>query len=494
MMAHILPIVAGILAIAALLAVRVLEYRRSMASDDGPERRMHGILLSRQTNPLAGLTGSPALRAEVLSDEGETLTLELKSMPLYESLAPGTAGTLYYQGKTLIAFRPDGPASPRQNTEENKMEQKILLQHAVIWGLGARDVLVQGERILAVGADLAAGSDTSVVDLTGYTLLPGFFNAHVHFYGVHGPLPDDLIRRFVTGGVTTVRDMGMTSAEPWENYMAWLAQHQGPEYPTIIAGGKFLSGKNTYGTTHPSGVKVGYVIEETPEGAAQAVDEMLDGGARFIKTGLDYGMDPEHPLDYLADEVFQAICRRAKERGAPSCAHITKADNFVKAARLGLTECAHTCTNHLSDEDIAVAVECGMAVNSTLSIFDMVSSETGEQIMDDVIDNIGRIYRAGIPVGVGTDFMFENPPYQTPGIPIHELRLLHRAGLTVEEIIRAATIDTARICGVAKDTGSIEPGKLANIIAVRGKIDEQFSALEQPDFVMNRGQIIVPLP
>lgn len=367
-----------------------------------------------------------------------------------------------------------------------------LLKNCRIWGKDEiADVFVDGRRIICIAPNQSA-SDTREIDLTGKTLLPGFFNTHVHLYGVAGPLPDELIRRFVTGGVTTVRDMGMTSPLPYESYQEWLSQRRSSDFPTIITAGKFLSGQNTYGTTHPSGARIGYVIEETPEGAAAAVDTMADAGADLIKSGLDYGMDPEHPLDYLSEDVFRAICRRAKERGIPSAAHITKADNMVKAAAWGLTECAHAATDHLSDSDIAAIKASGMAVNTTMSIFDMVSSQTGEAIMEDVISNVGRLYRAGVPMSAGTDFMHEAEPWQTAGIPVHELRLLVKAGLSVEEAIGLATIDAARACGVEKETGSIEAGKLADLIAVEGPIDETFTALEPGNilFVMHNGQII----
>ena len=217
---------------------------------------------------------------------------------------------------------------------------------------------------------------------------------------------------------------------------------------------------------------------------------MVDTGAALIKTGLDYGMDPAKPLDYLPEEVFRAICSRARERGVPSSAHITKTDNFLRAAQWGLTESAHVTHSPMTDEEVALIAASGMAFTATLSIFDMVSAETGEKIMDDALSNTRRLYRAGVPMAVGTDFMFENHPYQTAGIPIHELRLLHRAGLTVDEIIRAATIDSAGICGRADVTGSIEAGKQADLVAVSGAIDETFQALENMAFVMHRGTII----
>ena len=367
-----------------------------------------------------------------------------------------------------------------------------LLKNCRIWGReGITDVFVEGRRIICIAPNQST-SDTREIDLTGKTLLPGFFNTHVHLYGVAGPLPDALLRRFVTGGVTTVRDMGMTSPLPFEEYQNWLSQRKAPEYPTVITSGKFLCGEGTYGNVHPSGVRIGHVMEETPEGAAAAVDAMADAGADLVKTGLDYGMDPEHPLDYLSEDVFRVICRRAKERGIPSAAHITKADNMVKAAAWGLTESAHAATDHLSDSDIAAIKASGMAVNTTMSIFDMVSAQTGENIMEDVISNVGRLYRAGVPMSAGTDFMHEAEPWQTAGIPVHELRLLVKAGLSVEEAVGLATIDAARACGLDKENGSIEVGKLADLIAVEGPIDETFTALEPGNilFVMHSGQII----
>ena len=369
---------------------------------------------------------------------------------------------------------------------------RCLLKNGILWDTKKMvDILIDDERIVQIVPGQSLGAvDARIIDLTGKTILPGFFNAHVHLYGVRGPLPDELLHRFVLGGVTTVRDMGVTSTITFEEYQKWLTQRTGPEYPSVISAGKFICGTNTYGAVHPSGALIGYVIDETPEQAKLAVDHMVDTGAALIKTGLDYGMDPAKPLDYLPEEVFRAICSRARERGVPSSAHITKTDNFLRAAQWGLTESAHVTHSPMTDEEVALIAASGMAFTATLSIFDMVSAETGEKIMDDALSNTRRLYRAGVPMAVGTDFMIENHPYQTAGIPIHELRQLHRAGLTVDEIIRAATIDSAGICGRADVTGSIEAGKQADLVAVSGAIDETFQALENMAFVMHRGTII----
>lgn len=481
----------ALLAIAALITLRVRQIRHSVEQGNAQrEEAFHGMLLSRSANPLAAALGKPAYQVEVLTNSGEKLTLEVRSLPLYSTLSTGASGTIRRRGDVLLDLQLETPKTECDAKEHNGMKKRTLLKNGTLWGIGPRDILVEGERILAVGQGLEAEAD--VIDLTGKTVLPGFLNAHVHLYGVAGPLPDELICSFVRGGCTTVRDMGMTSELDFGAYMKWLSTRKGPQFPEVLTAGKFICGPNTYGAIHPSGARIGYVIGETPEDACAAVDTMVDAGADLVKTGQDYGMDPTQPLDYFSPEVFQAICRRAKERGVPSAAHITKRHNFVNAARWGLTEGAHTPTDELTDEDIAVVAECGMAFDTTASIFDMVSSQTGEQIMDAVRTNIGRLYRAGVPMSVGTDYMHEGAPYQTAGIPVHELRLLVESGLSVEEAVKAATLDTARIIGLGDRLGSIESGKQADIIAVDAPIDDTFEALtpEHVTFVMHRGVVI----
>lgn len=365
-----------------------------------------------------------------------------------------------------------------------------LLKNAVIWTeQSPTDILIENSHIAKISPN-QSDNNAQVIDLCGKTIFPGFFNAHVHLYGLNGPLPDELLRRFVSGGVTTVRDMGMTFDAPYEEYQKWYEGRRDPEYPMIISAGKFICNANTYGAVHPTGATIGHIVEENPEAAREAVDKMVYSGARLIKTGNDYGMDASNPLDYLREDVFKAIIQRARELEVPSSAHITKADKFVEAAKLGLTEAAHVPNNSMTDTQVEEAASTGMAFTATMSVFDFAAVQFGENLMEDVTANVRRLYRAGMPMAVGTDFMRENPPYQTAGIPVHEFRLLAKAGLTIEEIVKAATIDSARLCGVADQTGSIEVGKLADLVAISEPLDETFHAFEAVPFVMHWGALI----
>ena len=96
----------------------------------------------------------------------------------------------------------------------------------------------------------------------------------------------------------------------------------------------------------------------------------------------------------------------------------------------------------------------------------------------------------GGKVAVGTDAMRMEIQPEVAGMPLRELRLLHEAGLSVDEVIDTATINAAEVCGIADQVGSIAVGKRANLIAVKDPIDEGFDALAHVEFVMNRGVVI----
>ena len=106
------------------------------------------------------------------------------------------------------------------------------------------------------------------------------------------------------------------------------------------------------------------------------------------------------------------------------------------------------------------------------------------------MDNVARFVKLGGKVAVGTDAMRMEIQPEVAGMPLRELRLLHEAGLSVDEVIDAATINAAEVCGIADQVGSIAVGKRANLIAVKDPIDEGFDALAHVEFVMNRGGVI----
>jgi len=109
---------------------------------------------------------------------------------------------------------------------------------------------------------------------------------------------------------------------------------------------------------------------------------------------------------------------------------------------------------------------------------------------DICVDNVRRFVEFGGMVAVGTDTMRMESQLHVACMPVKELQLLHKAGLSVPQVIDAATVNAAKLCKIDDQVGSIAVGKQANIIAVKSGIDETFEALSHVEFVMNRGTVI----
>lgn len=105
-------------------------------------------------------------------------------------------------------------------------------------------------------------------------------------------------------------------------------------------------------------------------------------------------------------------------------------------------------------------------------------------------ENLRRFYEAGGKIAIGTDLIHSNNFIKDAVIPTIELRHLAEVGLPFQEVIKTGTIYPAELIGTAREEGTIEVGKLANLIAVPGEVDETFKALDNVPFVMHYGTVV----
>jgi len=364
------------------------------------------------------------------------------------------------------------------------------------------DVLVEDDRILCVGKDLQA---ERTIDLSGYTLLPGFIDAHIHIAVEAEGLSDEAMRAWARNGVTTVRELGMLNALSAESFMDFLDARQSPEYARVIRAGKYIDVDGGYGCGPNPAVKVGIVIE-TPEQAADAVTYQHGLGSDCIKIGIMDTAGPPGAVQgqrpRLTPNMVQAICERAHEHGMWVTAHLKTTETLKWLIPCGLDEAAHTPIDPLDEETIRAAAKKGVMFITTIGDPNrkpppFIPPERLESFLaqekknrETIIENLKKLHAAGCLIAVGTDLIrSENFP-RDASIPIHELAQLRQAGLSQQEIIRCATVNGAKICRIEKDEGSVAEGKRANLIAVRGKVEDDFSNLREPPFVMNRGEIL----
>lgn len=389
---------------------------------------------------------------------------------------------------------------------------KTLLKNAKIYGGAAADILVEDGLIAGIGSFEAADQ---VVDMSGYShVLPGVIDAHMHIVTGDIEYNDRALKSWAQSGVTAVRDLGIgtdKTAHPTEEFLEYRKTIENdPESAQCITCGRFVAQYKGLNHVMSDGAETGYGCA-TPEDAVNAVNELIDMGCEGIKTSVGRGMDGKSEV--LDVPKLRAIAETAKARGVWCTAHVLDAELVPRLLEAGIPELAHMPTDHVSDDVLKEIAEKKIPVVPTLCSINAPRPPMPEgakppkmppmpggmppMMMQDpkeqeriCVDNCRRFHEFGGMLVVGTDTMrMESQPHVAT-MPVREFQLLHEAGLTVDEVIEAATINAAKVCFLDKEMGSIEVGKKANIIAVKDPIDESFEALSHVEFVMNLGTII----
>lgn len=389
---------------------------------------------------------------------------------------------------------------------------KTLLKNAKIHGGSTADILVEDGIIAGIGSYETADE---IIDMSGYAaVLPGVIDAHMHIVTGDIEYNDRALKSWAQSGVTTVRDLGIgtdKTEHPTQEFLEYRKTiEDDPQSARCLTCGRFVAQYKGLNHVMSDGAETGYGCA-TPEDAVHAVNELIDMGCEGIKTSVGRGMDGKSEV--LDVPKLKAIADTAKARGVWCTAHVLDAELVPRLLEAGIPELAHMPTDHVSDEILKEIADKGIPVVPTLCSINaprppmpkgakppkmppmpagmppMMMKDPKEQEKI-CVDNCRRFHDFGGMLVVGTDTMrMESQPHVAT-MPVKELQLLHEAGLTVDEVIDAATINAAKICGIGHEEGSIEVGKRANIIAVKDPIDESFQALSHVEFVMNLGVVI----
>ena len=375
-------------------------------------------------------------------------------------------------------------------------------------------VLVQGDKIVEVGAALAAPAGTRVVDLGDATLLPGLIDLHTHLtdkYGVHWE--DALLtttpsqaalwgaknaRDTLLAGFTTCRDMGPT----WSFVDVDLrdAIVQGAVVgPRMLVAGNYVSSTGGAGDARQFSLFVDVPtvrnLADGPDEIVKAVRTNFKHGADFIKilaTGavLSKGIPPG--MQQYSDAEIQAAVNEAKRWGRPVASHAHGADGIKAAIRAGVRTVDHG--SFLDDEAVAMLKKTSATFYvPTLFTSEVIESapqvpdsekERERQIREIQYAGFKRALAAGLPAGVGTD-----SGVIPHGQNARELAVRVRLGETPMSAIVSATSLNARILNWSDRVGSLEAGKLADLIAVPGDPLADITALERVGFVMKGGVV-----
>ncbi len=324
------------------------------------------------------------------------------------------------------------------------------------------------------------GQNDEVLDINGYTVMPGLFNVHTHL-GLKLPFTPYKLDPYTEGADIAVRNA-------IDKMMVW-----GPRL--IVAGRLMLAhgghGYNSVGTVECSGV---------PQ-FREAARIQLREGADLLKICLSGGLGTpgEGFTDkQMTDDEVSAVVEVAHMSGKRVAAHVGGDKPIQDAVRLGVD-----CIEHgyvLSEETAGIMAEAGTYLVPTLAVTHAFSYleahgspsfqvEKARQASHFHKDSITRAIKAGVKIAVGTDLL-PSDPLDGTNATVREVELLVEAGMAPLEAIKAATLTSAELCQVDDVTGSLAMGKQGDLIAVCGKPDETISDLRNLSLVARAGHVV----
>jgi imidazolonepropionase-like amidohydrolase len=352
-----------------------------------------------------------------------------------------------------------------------------LVNGVLIDGTGAdplegAGLLIYQDRIVGVGLqeDLTIPPSAQVIDLKGATMLPGLINAHVH-----AAFDADRLRAWAQAGVTTVRDLGGGGASQasLEKRLAFQKESlTHPEYARLVASTPMLTAPRGYGALEL----------ESPGDAQLTVDDLLDQGANLVKTSFEDDLIGR-TWPVLSAEIQRGIVETAHARGVWVSAHVSRAVHVEQALDAGVDDLAHMVYDQLPDDLIQRVIEDGVYWVPTLELW------TGVGWGAVPLENLSRFIQAGGSVALGTDYAGYTVPFDL-GLPTHEMQAYEEAGMTPMDILLAATRNAAAVCNLSTDLGTLERGKLADILVVRGNPADDLQVLQDVQLVIKEGVII----
>jgi imidazolonepropionase-like amidohydrolase len=402
-------------------------------------------------------------------------------------------------------------------------EPVALVADRVIDGVGSAAradtvVVVDGERIVAMGDRSVIPAGARIIELPGRTLMPGFINCHEHplMYG------DDYqnahlqassaykalmglaaLQRQLLAGWTTVRVMGDADVYYANQDIRKTVDSGVFIAPRLTGAGHYLSitgggGDVNYFSPEQRVIADG-LVADGPEEIRKAIREEIKYGSDWIKllvTGAyqSVGDDPRNVA--FSPEELDAAVSEASRHNVPVAAHAHAADGIKRAVAAGVRSIEHG--TFIDDEGIRMMADKGTFLVPTIYVGDYYTEGDKLRAQDKQDDYathqrgkflaaVGRAHKQGVKIAVGVDL----GGYMTdPVVFVREMAVLVEAGLTPMQAIQSGTRIGAELLRWDDRLGTVQTGKLADLIAVDGNPLDDMKALERVEFVMIGGKVV----
>ncbi len=368
-------------------------------------------------------------------------------------------------------------------------------------------IVIEGEKIAAVGPSLAMPAGARVIDLSDLSVLPGLVDSHTHLGLTYKDLPENNYYYLTTimdstplraiqaasngiqllnSGFTVVRDLGNNALYTDTAHRVAIDQGWIPG-PTVVNSGLIIGGRGgqfwptpemakQHGIIYPE-----YLDADTHDEIIKAVRENMLFGAKVIKICVDC-----KPWGYSVDDMKLFISEAAKG-GLKVAGHVQTPDGASRAIEAGIWSIEHGAA--LSEEHHKLMAKKGIFLASTDTPFTPYrgTKQDGERNAQ----KLKSAWKNGVKITFSTDMDY----YKTGNemnrgeLTINFLLTWKLAGIPNADTLKAMTITGFECAQVEKERGPIKPGLFADLIAVRGNPLDDIDALRDVRFVMKDGLV-----
>lgn len=380
------------------------------------------------------------------------------------------------------------------------------------------EILIEGDRIKAVGPSMLHPQGAEIIDLSKATVLPGFVDGHTHVL-LQGDITasdydDQLLKESIPyrtlrasvaartaleNGFTTLRDVETEGAmyadvdlkTAIDNGIILGPRMQVSTRALDVTGAYPLSGYS-WELRMPKGVQV----VDGPDECRKAVREQIEHGADWIKVYADrsyfIGADEKiHSIPTFTMQELAAIVEEAHRLRHRVAAHAIGLDGIQNALNAGVDSIEHG--DGFDDATIAQAVRQGTFWCPTLFVGEYVAqgrAAAGAPIWVKMLPLHHEAFRKAVAAGVKIAFGTDAGGFAWTENEAKEFPLMVKYGMTPMQAIKAATSVGAKMLGWENRIGSIKPGNFADIVAVVEDPLRDISALERVAFVMKGGKVV----
>ncbi|HEY6392969.1 MAG TPA: amidohydrolase family protein [Bryobacteraceae bacterium] len=387
--------------------------------------------------------------------------------------------------------------------------------------LNQQSILIENDRIREIGANVHAPPGAKIIDLSNATVLPGMIDNHTHLL-LNGDITasdydDQLLKQSIAyraigataaartalmNGFTTMRDLETEGAMYADVDIKTAIQKSVIPGPRMFVATRAMAPTGMYpllGYSWELKAPEGVQIVDGPDNIRRAVREQVKYGADWIKYYSDrrYFMKDGalHSMVNFTDEEAKALVDETHRIGHKVAAHAMGREGIDSALRAGADTIEHG--DGLDDELMDRMIQRGVYWCPTIYVGVYVAqgrADAGAPIWLDMAKLVEKAFHRAVQKGVKISFGTDAGGFAWSDNQAKEFTYMVRYGMTPMQAIQSATIVAASLLDQQNEIGSIDAGKLADIVAVTGDPLQDISVLERVTFVMKAGKVYKVTP